>query len=39
MAQGCHVDITLKDVLTVQKELWRLPAWVEIVNEVCAEFT
>ncbi|HBQ63972.1 MAG TPA: hypothetical protein DD727_03430 [Clostridiales bacterium] len=38
MAQGCHFDIRLKDVLTVQGELWRLPAWVDIVREVGAEF-
>ena len=37
-AGDCYVDITLKDVLTVRKELWRLRDWVKIVNETCAEF-
>ncbi|MCL2813742.1 MAG: hypothetical protein FWD23_03995 [Oscillospiraceae bacterium] len=37
-SRGCHVDVTLKDVLTVRGELWRLGEWVKIVNEVCSEF-
>ena len=37
-ADGCHVDITLKDVLTVHNEVWRLSEWVKIVNDACADF-
>jgi len=36
---GCYVDVTLKDVLTVRNELWRLREWVKIVNEISAEFS
>jgi len=33
-AKGCHVDITLKDVQTVENEPDRLAAWVNIVRDV-----
>jgi len=33
-SKGCFVDITLKDVETVQNEPWRLKEWVRIVREV-----
>jgi len=36
--QGCHFDITLKDVQTVENEPWRLYEWVKIVREVIEEF-
>jgi len=31
--KGQHVDITLKDVQTVENEPWRLKEWVKIVKE------
>jgi len=33
-AKGCHVDITLKDVQTVENEPDRLRKWVEVVREI-----
>jgi hypothetical protein len=33
--RGLHVDITLKDVQTVEHEPWRLQEWVRIVREEC----
>jgi hypothetical protein len=33
-ANGCHVDITLKDVETIGGEPWRLAEWVKVVREV-----
>ncbi len=32
-ANGCHIDITLKDVETVQGDPTRIPEWVRIVRE------
>lgn len=37
-ARGCHVDITLKDVETVQYEPERLRKWVEVVRSVSDDF-
>jgi len=37
-ARGCHVDITLKDVLTVRRETWRLKEWANIVRDTSAAF-
>ena len=36
-ANGCHVDITLKDVETVQGERQRLFDWMRVAREVIAE--
>ena len=36
---GCHVDITLKDVETVQNDPRRVRRWVEITREVVDEFS
>ena len=36
-ANGCHVDITLKDVETVQGERQRLFGWMRVAREVIAE--
>ncbi len=36
--KGCFVDITLKDVQTVQKDPTRVKKWVKITREVCEEF-
>jgi hypothetical protein len=36
-ANGCHVDVTLKDVETVQGDPTRVPRWVEIAREVIDE--
>ncbi|MDX9980444.1 MAG: hypothetical protein RBU25_10500 [Lentisphaeria bacterium] len=36
-ANGCHVDITLKDVETVQGEGQRLRDWMRVTREVIAE--
>ena len=33
-ANGCHVDITLKDVETVQSDCTRVQQWVRVVREV-----
>ncbi|MGQ9628818.1 MAG: hypothetical protein ACUVXI_00705 [bacterium] len=33
-ARGCHIDITLKDVQTVQNQPERLKEWVRIVREI-----
>jgi len=33
ICKGRHVDITLKDVQTVENEPWRLREWVKIVTE------
>ena len=33
--RGCHVDITLKDVETVQGDPDRVRRWVEVTREVC----
>lgn len=32
--RGCHVDITLKDIETVEGDPERVPRWVKIVREV-----
>jgi hypothetical protein len=32
-ANGCHIDVTLKDVETVQGDPARVPGWVRIVRE------
>ena len=37
-AKGCHVDITLKDVQTIEHEPSRLREWVEIVREITDEY-
>ena len=34
MTRGQHIDITLKDIETVEGEPWRLREWVRIVREV-----
>lgn len=36
-ANGCHVDITLKDVETVEKDPTRVAGWVRITREVVEE--
>jgi hypothetical protein len=33
-SKGCHVDITLKDVQTVQYRPENLREWVKIVREI-----
>ncbi|MBN1555269.1 MAG: hypothetical protein JXA11_11030 [Phycisphaerae bacterium] len=38
MAQGLHIDITLKDVQTVQNDPRRLQEWTRITREVADEF-
>ena len=38
IAQGCYVDIMLKDVQTLHGELWRVKEWVKIVREASAGF-
>ncbi len=37
-AKGCHIDITLKDVQTVENEPERLKRWVEIVRDVTEDY-
>ena len=37
VCRGCHVDITLKDVETVQYDPSRVRRWVEITREVIEE--
>jgi hypothetical protein len=37
-ANGCHVDITLKDVETVQHQPERVREWVKIVRELVEEY-
>ncbi len=37
-ARGCIVDITLKDVQTIEHEPWRLREWVEMVREIGDEY-
>ena len=37
-SRGCHVDITLKDVQTIEHEPWRLREWVQIVREISDEY-
>jgi len=37
-SKGCHVDITLKDVQTIEHEPWRLREWVQIVREITDEY-
>ena len=36
--RGCHVDITLKDVQTIENEPERLRRWVEIVRSVTDDY-
>lgn len=36
--RGCHVDITLKDVETIENEPERLAAWVRIVRDITDEY-
>ncbi len=36
-AQGCHVEMILKDTHTCEHHPERLAAWVDIAQEVCAE--
>ena len=36
--RGLHIDVTLKDIQTVQNEPERLRQWVQITKEVAAEF-
>ena len=36
-ANGCHVDITLKDVETVQGDPTRVPRWVRLARQVIDE--
>jgi hypothetical protein len=35
---GCHIDITLKDVQTVQYHPERIVEWVEVVREIVDEY-
>jgi hypothetical protein len=35
--RGCHVDITLKDVETVERDPDRVRNWVRIAREVISE--
>ncbi|MBN1933866.1 MAG: hypothetical protein JW934_04330 [Anaerolineae bacterium] len=35
---GCHVDITLKDVETVQHQPDRIPKWTRIVREIVEDY-
>ncbi len=37
-SRGCHVDITLKDIETVQGDPTRLRRWVEIVRATAEQF-
>jgi aminoglycoside phosphotransferase family enzyme len=37
-AQDCHVDITLKDVQTIENEPRRLHEWVQIVREITDQY-
>ncbi len=37
-SKGCYVDITLKDVQTIEHEPERLPEWVRIVREITDEY-
>ncbi|MEA3400806.1 MAG: hypothetical protein U9R79_06105 [Armatimonadota bacterium] len=37
-SRGCHVDITLKDVQTIEHEPWRLRRWVQIVREIADRY-
>ncbi len=37
-AKGCIVDITLKDVQTIEHEPWRLRRWVEIVRGITDQY-
>jgi len=37
-SRGCHVDITLKDVQTIEHEPWRLREWVRIVRDITDEY-
>ena len=37
-SKGCHVDITLKDVQTVQYHPENLREWVKIVREITDEY-
>jgi len=38
VSRGCHVDITLKDVQTIEHEPERLPEWVRIVRDITDEY-
>ena len=38
-ANSCHVDITLKDVTTVEHDASRLPLWTRIVRNIADEFS
>jgi len=37
-SRGCHVDVTLKDVQTVEGDISRLRRWVEITREIGDEY-
>jgi len=37
VSKGCHIDITLKDIETVEGEPERLKKWVQIVRDVADE--
>ena len=37
-SKGCHVDITLKDVQTVEGDISRLRKWVEITRGIADEY-
>lgn len=37
-SKGCHVDITLKDVQTVEGDISRLRRWVDITREIGDEY-
>lgn len=34
-AQGCRLEIIMKDVHTLHNEPWRIARWVELAREVC----
>jgi hypothetical protein len=36
--RGCHVDITLKDVETVQGDVERIRKWVQVARHVTEDF-
>ncbi len=38
-ANGCHVELILKDISTVRRQPYRLWEWAEVASEVASEFT
>jgi hypothetical protein len=37
-ANGCHIDITLKDVETVQHQPERIHKWTRIVRDIVEDY-